>query len=423
MEFWCETPATPKGSGFYTTAREPKRAHLRDLAFRNTTTIPREDTQRETKRAKMGARDGKKARNFGPPTIRGPLFGAHFSGPPFLAHVARTPRTLLSFSHHWVQAKLGAGQTQNSTSLPPSKALANFGHTICGQNQVWPNYLWTKPSLVKPTFLAKITRISVLVFLLCSANVGIAGTPPSLPSPQAPGLLPAGPPKFFPYPTPHHNFHFFFPLLGVFSWNFGGVFEGREPQMWSSRFVKPRGLPSCRGFTPRFHEKTPREKKRTKMVSGDRKKKREISDHLPLFKAHLAGPPPSGPDPTFKTEIWCWPNLVWPNFALTKPKLVLTKHSFPIRSPSFSKPSETALFSPNRFDNLHHDDQTPQRAGELSGTEPRNGPQTRRTPPQCPLVRVENLQHENHLRSELLIFAWERALKTPTKDMSSNTNC
>ena len=24
---------------------------------------------------------------------------------------------------------------------------------------------------------------------------------------------------------------FFFPLLGVVSWNFGGVFEGRDPQM------------------------------------------------------------------------------------------------------------------------------------------------------------------------------------------------
>ena len=25
-----------------------------------------------------------------------------------------------------------------------------------------------------------------------------------------------------------HGFHSFFPLLGVFSWNFGGVFEGRD---------------------------------------------------------------------------------------------------------------------------------------------------------------------------------------------------
>ena len=42
-----------------------KRAHLRVPAFKNTTKIPREDTQRETIRAKMEAGEGKKERNFG----------------------------------------------------------------------------------------------------------------------------------------------------------------------------------------------------------------------------------------------------------------------------------------------------------------------------------------------------------------------
>ena len=36
-----------------------------------------------------------------------------------------------------------------------------------------------------------------------------------------------------------HNVHSFFPLLGILSWNFGGVFEGPGPcvQVWSSLAV------------------------------------------------------------------------------------------------------------------------------------------------------------------------------------------
>ena len=61
----CEAPAAPKPPGFHTTGREPKRAHLRVPAFKNTIKIQREDTQRETKRAKVGAGEGKQKRNFG----------------------------------------------------------------------------------------------------------------------------------------------------------------------------------------------------------------------------------------------------------------------------------------------------------------------------------------------------------------------
>ena len=45
-------PGSPKPPGFHTTAREPKRAHLRVLAFKNTTKNQREDTQRDRKRTK-----------------------------------------------------------------------------------------------------------------------------------------------------------------------------------------------------------------------------------------------------------------------------------------------------------------------------------------------------------------------------------
>ena len=70
--------------GFHTTAREPKRAHFRVPVFTKTTKIQREDTQRDTERAKLWREREEKARNFGPPTLSGPHpFGApNPSGPP-----------------------------------------------------------------------------------------------------------------------------------------------------------------------------------------------------------------------------------------------------------------------------------------------------------------------------------------------------
>ena len=72
----CEAPPHPKKPGFHTTAREPQRAHLRVPDFTKTTTIQREDTQRETKRAKMGAGEGKKkSEMLGGPAEGGPEEG------------------------------------------------------------------------------------------------------------------------------------------------------------------------------------------------------------------------------------------------------------------------------------------------------------------------------------------------------------
>ena len=53
----------PKPPGLHTTAREPKRAHLRAPRASNTK-IQREDTQRETKRAKMVREREKKRAKF-----------------------------------------------------------------------------------------------------------------------------------------------------------------------------------------------------------------------------------------------------------------------------------------------------------------------------------------------------------------------
>ena len=59
-----EAPAAPKPSGFHTTAREPKRAHLRVPTFKNTTKIPLENPQEREERMKMGAGESKKKAKF-----------------------------------------------------------------------------------------------------------------------------------------------------------------------------------------------------------------------------------------------------------------------------------------------------------------------------------------------------------------------
>ena len=71
----CETPAAPPDRAAGARKRQPensKRAHFRAPALQNTTKIPREDSQRDTETAKRWREREEKARNFGPPTLRGP---------------------------------------------------------------------------------------------------------------------------------------------------------------------------------------------------------------------------------------------------------------------------------------------------------------------------------------------------------------
>ena len=81
----CETPAAPPDRAAGARTRQPKnskRAHLRVLAFRNTTKIQREDTQREKKRTNFVAGEGKKREKLWAPTLRGSTLRApHPSGP------------------------------------------------------------------------------------------------------------------------------------------------------------------------------------------------------------------------------------------------------------------------------------------------------------------------------------------------------
>ena len=76
-----------------------KRAHLSAPALQDTTKIPREDTQRDTKTAKRWREREEKARNFGPSTLRAPTLRAptlrapHPSGPHFFWVGSPTLRT------------------------------------------------------------------------------------------------------------------------------------------------------------------------------------------------------------------------------------------------------------------------------------------------------------------------------------------
>ena len=114
---------------------------------------------------------------------------------------------------------------------------------------------------------------------------------------------PPDPPKFRVFFPPAHIFALFRSLSGVFSWNFGGVFEAfgaagvshdspRTPNVhiWGSRPSKN---------TTKFPQEDPqRERKKSENGRGGGKKKRKI-----------LGPPPSGSHPSS-------PNPWGPNFFL-----------------------------------------------------------------------------------------------------------
>ena len=125
-------------------------AHIRgSWRFKNTTKIPREDTQRDTERAKRWREREEKARNFGPPTLRGP--------PPFGPPPLRGPT--LSGPHPFGAPPFGAPLFQclgpppigaPPIGAPPfgappfwaQKGGAPMGKTLKHQN--WPKSVWPK---------------------------------------------------------------------------------------------------------------------------------------------------------------------------------------------------------------------------------------------------------------------------------------
>ena len=97
----------------------------------------------------------------------------------------------------------------------------SFAKPSLAKSQVWPNQLW-------PDIFGFSMLITDPLNLLHN-------TPPQSPPPPSPG--PSAGPRIRRTPNPPdlpicssfslacHNFHSVFPLLGVFSWNFGGVLK------------------------------------------------------------------------------------------------------------------------------------------------------------------------------------------------------
>ena len=78
--------------GFHTTARELQTCTFKGPGASNTTKFPREDPQRERKRAKMGAGEGKKSAKFWALRLRAPTLRAPTLRCPTLrAPTLRTP--------------------------------------------------------------------------------------------------------------------------------------------------------------------------------------------------------------------------------------------------------------------------------------------------------------------------------------------
>ena len=143
----CETPAAFGPPGFTRQPENSKRAHLRVPALQtNTTKIPRENSQRDRQRAKMGAGEGKNNAKFLAPTLTlGPdPSGPHFSGsgaPPFGAHPSGPVFVLLVFLKKKKRILFVVGPRDKNT---------NFGQSRFGQSRPpksWPksvNLGWAK---------------------------------------------------------------------------------------------------------------------------------------------------------------------------------------------------------------------------------------------------------------------------------------
>ena len=247
-------------------------------------------------------------------------------------------------------------------------ALANFGQTIFGQIQVWPNHLWPEPSSAMPTlakfgknqvwpnqsFLAKLTRISVLMFcrfyfpfFFCFPDRPPQGRPPqSRPPPDHP--LPDRPPTNRPPP-----------------WLWGR--RGFTRQIENSKRAHLR-VPALQKHHQSFTRTPPREGRKKENCgwtppphpSGPQPSKlplRGPPDHLP---------PEPAPHPTLKTKIWCWLNLVWSKLVLAKLCLVKVGCWPKMVWPKMAKHDSQTSFWPKlvRLDPLWHchDLSTEQRA-------------------------------------------------------------
>ena len=228
---------------------------------------------------------------------------------------------------------------------------ALFGDRVW-PNRLWPalvfqwyGRLWPKPTLAKPSSTCVCVCLCVFVCVCVSLCVfavwrgcwfqsfglvmfGAPGT--ALPRTALPGTaLPQdrpspGPPKIslFFSPSPAAKFVLFFPLWVSSRWIVAAVQGHDPPKMRVSvgviAAVSPPGFHtaarepkhahlSAPQTPPKFHEKTPREGRKERILRRDREKKREILGSPPF------GPPPFGAHffwvgpPTFRTPTLLHP--------------------------------------------------------------------------------------------------------------------
>ena len=144
-----------------------------------------------------------------------------------------------------------------------------------------------------------VVRVSVVVVEETGwRGLGSADRPPA-------GPPSAGPPKisafffFFPLPPPYS---LFFASLGVFSWNFGGVFEGRDPQMCTfgllgCRVKPPAALGPCGisgGASPALQKHHQNSTRRPPQREKERKWEREREKKAKFWAVRRRGGPAGG---------------------------------------------------------------------------------------------------------------------------------
>ena len=156
-----------------------------------------------------------------------------------------------------------------------------------GQNRLWPNRLWPKPSLAKPT-LAKLSFDLCFLCVFC-VGVGFPWTALPLNRPSA------GQPKILLFFSPLPPFRSLCVSLGVFSLIlvFLARLGSRAKNSKRAHFRTP-----ALQTPPEFHEKTPRETQKERILWREREKKNKILGTLraPTLRAPTL-PPPFGPSP------------------------------------------------------------------------------------------------------------------------------
>ena len=114
--------------GLHTTTRELQTRTLKGSGASNTTKIPREDTQRDTKRAKWWRKREKKREILGPPPFGAPPFGSPPFGAPFFKRVLVLPCFFVVLSFFEKQ--------ENTETVKLAKVgLAKVGHSNFGQSR------------------------------------------------------------------------------------------------------------------------------------------------------------------------------------------------------------------------------------------------------------------------------------------------